>query len=85
MLPNASDHDVEVAQLVAAIVFPGEEFTFELLAVPTFELIESSQVDAAIRGEFPVETYQDWRRRGAPEAEARARQGRCRAAGRPCV
>jgi hypothetical protein len=81
-LPHASDHDIEIAQRVAAKFFPGVELRFGLVAVPTFELIESSQVDAAIRGEFPVDVYQDWRCRGAPEAEARELFARADAAQR---
>lgn len=81
-LPHASERDIEVAQQVAAKFFPGVELTFELVAVPTFELIESAQVDAAVRGAFPVESYRDWRRRGAPEAEAREAFARADAAQR---
>lgn len=70
-LPHASERDIGVTRRVAAKFFPGIELSFQLFAVPTFELIESSQVDAVLREAFPADVYQDWRRRGAPEAEAR--------------
>jgi hypothetical protein len=70
-LPHASERDLDIAQQLQEKAFPGVELTFGLWAVPTFELIESSFVEAVARRTLPVEAYEDWRRRGAPEAEAR--------------
>ncbi len=45
--------------------------TFALFTVPTFEVIESSFVDAVLRKAVAAQLYEDWRRRGAQEGEAR--------------